>query len=114
MTRDETNRRRFLTAAASAGTVSIAGCLGDNEDGSPAGTDTEAGTNAANGPEAETDTPTSDNEGETDGDASTDSETATASATPDSVDEYLADTGNYDGTVEDYTDDDDIDVMIRE
>ncbi|WP_324664470.1 halocyanin domain-containing protein [Haloarcula sp. CK38] len=112
MTRNETDRRRFLTAAASVGFVSIAGC-GDNNGGdAPGETDTPAGTNATDDPAAETDTQTGATG--TDGDdTSVDNETTTESGTtPTSVDEYLADTGNYDGTVEDKTGDDDIDVMV--
>lgn len=114
MTRNETNRRRFLTAVAGMGIVSTAGCLGSNEDDSSeeteTNTDTPTDTNTSTDPESETDTQTGDNETETETDGN---ETTTESDnTPGSIDEYLADTGNYDGTVEDNTGEDSIDVMI--
>lgn len=106
MTQNKTNRRRFLATAAGVGIVSTAGCLGlfegDNTGGGGTTTPTET--------ESVTDTPT---ETETEETEASDSQTETATEeTNASVDEYLADTGNYDGTIEDNTSEDSIDVMV--
>lgn len=116
MTQKGPNRRQFLaTTVAGTGIASTAGCLGllgggGSEDAEPTDTETDS-TDTTTDTETETDAET-EAETETEVDANGEETTTEAEDTSASVDEYLADTDNYDGTVEDYTGDDDIDVMV--
>jgi len=69
-----TGRRGYLSVGATALTALVAGCAGGGGDGGDGGDEPDRGT------------------------VSVDDETATA------IDDYLSDTGNYDGDVLDYTD----------
>lgn len=112
---DKANRRQFLTATVSIGVASTAGCLGGDDtddDTNSTETPTEAEGNETN---TQSETETEANETETEdgeAEATSDDGQTTDDSEGSSVGEYLADTDNFTGTIEDYTGDDDIDVMV--
>jgi halocyanin-like protein len=104
MSEDSNTRRRFLQATGAAATLAIAGCTGGGGGGGGDGEDT---TTESNGDD-------SDN-GDTETDTTTSGEMTTTSGSmevPSEVSDYLSNTGNFDGSVEDMTGTGNVEVTV--
>ena len=107
---DDTNtRRRFLQATGAAATLALAGCTGGGggDDGGDA-TTTESGGDGDDGDNGDSDTTTSE-ETTTSGEMTT---TGGSMEVPSEVTDYLSNTGNFDGSLEDMTGTGNVEVTV--